>query len=114
VANANKDKGRRAELAVGRYLNEQGWPHAEPTRRSGWADDRGDIDGLPGVCLEVKADKHFRRDEWIAELAAEMGNARCQVGAVIVKRWGTTEVGDWYALLPVSVLVHLIRDAGYQ
>lgn len=113
MSNPNKDKGRRAELAVGRYLNGQGWAHAEPTRRSGWSDDRGDIDGLPGVCLEVKAAQHFRREEWLAELAAEMVNARCQVGAVIVKRWGTTEVGDWYALMPVSILASLLHDAGY-
>jgi hypothetical protein len=113
VPNANKLKGRRAELAVAAYLVAQGWPHAEPTRRSGWADDRGDIDGIPGFCFEVKDDKAMRLSEWCRELEAEMGNARCQVGSVVVKRRGTSDVGSWYAVLPVSVLVALIRDAGY-
>lgn len=113
MPNANKQKGRRAELAVGRWLVEQGWQYAEPTRRSGWSDDRGDIDGIPGVLVEVKDAQQWRREEWIAELEAEMVNARCQVGTVVVKRRGQSDVGEWYALLPARVLFRLIRDAGY-
>lgn len=113
MPNANKQKGRRAELAVARYLVAEGWPHAEPTRRSGWSDDRGDIDGIPGLLLEVKDCHAWRRDEWIAELEAEMSNARCQFGSLIIKRRGSSDVGDWYALLPVRLLVSLVRDAGY-
>jgi hypothetical protein len=113
LPNANKQKGRRAELAVARYLNERGWPHAEPTRRSGWSDDRGDIDGIPGFLFEVKNTPTWRRDEWIGELEAEMVNAKCLVGAVVVKKVGTANVGEWYALLPFGVLLSLVHDAGY-
>ena len=63
--------------------------------------------------LEVKDCKVFRRDEWIAELKTQMVNARCQAGTVIVKKAGTSDVGDWYALLPFGLLVPLVRDAGY-
>ena len=111
MAHPNKVKSRRAELAVARYLVEQGFPYAEPTRRSGWADDRGDIDGLPGVCLEVKDAKVFRRDEWIGELRAEMDNRGVELGSLVIKKHGTLDVGQWYALLPVAVLVRLLHAA---
>jgi hypothetical protein len=31
---------------------------------------------------------------------------------VIAKKRGTTNVGDWYAVLPVRVLVKLLKEAG--
>jgi hypothetical protein len=63
--------------------------------------------------LEVKNTPTWRRDQWIAELEAEMVNAKCATGAVVVKKVGVTNVGEWYALLPFGLLMTLVRDAGY-
>ena len=56
MSNPSKAKGSRAELAVARYMQSAGWPYAERSR-AGWTDDRGDIDGCPGLVVEVIGDE---------------------------------------------------------
>ena len=106
---ASKQRGTAAETAVVRYLNANGFPHAERRALAG-VNDKGDISGLPGVVLEVKSCKRIELAAWVDELGVEMRNAGAYIGAVIAKRRGTTDVGEWYAVLPVSVLVELLRD----
>jgi hypothetical protein len=50
---------------------------------------------------------------WIKELEEEMRNANASTGAVSAKRRGTTKVKDWYAVMPVCLLVDLLKEAGY-
>ena len=52
MTSPQKAKGSRAELAVARYMQANGWPYAERSR-AGWTDDRGDIDGCPGLVVVV-------------------------------------------------------------
>lgn len=103
-------KGRRAEIAVAEYLKTFGFIHAEPTRRSGWADDRGDIDGIPGVVIEVKDHKKHDLPGWLRELEAEVENAGAQTGVLIVKRRGCTDPADWYAVTTLADFATLIGD----
>lgn len=105
-------KGTAAETAVVRYLRTHGFPHAERRALHG-AHDLGDITGCGPLVLEVK--NHSKHDlaGWANELEAEMDNARVDVGAVIAKRRGTTNVGEWYAIMPVEVLAHLLVEAGF-
>jgi hypothetical protein len=105
-------KGRRAELAVAEYLRGAGFPYAEPTRRSGWADDRGDIDGIPSVVIEVKDCKQWSLPAWLTELECEVVNASAVTGVLIVKRRAHIDVGDWYAITTVRDWTHLAKDAG--
>jgi len=107
VAHPNKRKGNRAELLVAKWLQRCGWVHAERSR-AGWTDDRGDIDGMPGVCIEVKNEKKIDIPGYIRELEAEMGNARAWTGAVIVKRRGSEDVDDWYAIMPAKLWAELM------
>ena len=48
-----KAKGSAGERSVVKAFREAGWVGAERTR-AGWQDDRGDIDGVLGVTLEVR------------------------------------------------------------
>jgi hypothetical protein len=105
-------KGRRAELAVAEYLRTAGFPYAEPTRRSGWADDHGDIDGIPSTVIEVKDCKQHSLPAWLTELEAEIVNARAVTGVLVVKRRAHIDPADWYAILPFSDWCHLAKDAG--
>jgi hypothetical protein len=107
VAHPNKRKGNRAELLVAKWLRRYGWINAERSR-AGWTDDRGDIDGIPGVCVEVKNEKKIDISGYLKELEREMSNARAWTGAVIVKRRGTEEVDDWYAVMSAKVWVELL------
>lgn len=108
MAHPNKRKGNRAELLVAKWLRSLGWVNAERSR-AGWTDDRGDIDGLPGVVIEVKAEKKIDLPGYIRELENEIGNARAWTGTVIVKRRGSENVDDWYAVMPAKLWGELLR-----
>ena len=102
MTSPQKRKGSAAELAVAKWLRKLGWIHAERSR-AGWTDDRGDIDGMPGVCIEVKNEKRIDLPGYLRELEVEMKNAMAWTGTVIVKRRGSTNVDDWYAVMPAKV-----------
>ena len=107
MAHPNKRKGNAAELLVAKWLRKYGWINAERSR-AGWTDDRGDIDGMPGICIEVKAEKKIDLAGYMKELANEMGNARAWTGTVIIKRRGSQDVDDWYAVMPAKVWAELL------
>jgi len=107
VTSPQKRKGSAAELAVAKWLRKLGWIHAERSR-AGWQDDRGDIDGMPGVCIEVKAEKKFDLPAYLRELEVEMENAKAWTGTVIIKRRGSMNVDDWYAVMPAKIWAELL------
>ena len=102
MTSPQKRKGSAAELAVAKWLRKLGWIHAERSR-AGWTDDRGDIDGMPGVCIEVKNEKRIDLPGYLRELEVEMANAQAWTGTVIVKRRGSMNVDDWYAVMPAKI-----------
>ena len=107
MTSPQKRKGSAAELAVAKWLRKLGWVHAERSR-AGWTDDRGDIDGMPGVCIEVKAEKKIDIPGYLRELEVEMENAKAWTGTVIIKRRGSTNVDDWYAVMPAKIWAELL------
>jgi hypothetical protein len=107
VTSSQKRKGSAAELAVAKWLRKLGWIHAERSR-CGWSDDRGDIDGLPGIVIEVKAEKKFDLPGYLRELEVEIDNAKAWTGTVIIKRRGSTNVDDWYAVMPAKIWAELL------
>jgi hypothetical protein len=109
MTSPQKRKGSSAELAVAKWLNKLGWIHAERSR-AGWTDDRGDIDGIPGVCIEVKNEKRIDLPGYLRELEVEMKNAKAWAGAVIVKRRGSTNPADWYAVMPAQKWAELLLE----
>ena len=109
MTSPQKRKGSSAELAVAKWLNRLGWVHAERSR-AGWTDDRGDIDGMPGVCIEVKNEKRIDLPGYLRELEVEMKNAKAWAGAVIVKRRGSTDPADWYAVMPAQKWAELLLE----
>jgi hypothetical protein len=107
VTSPQKRKGSAAELAVAKWLRKLGWIHAERSR-AGWTDDRGDIDGMPGVCIEVKNEKKIDIPGYLRELEVEMENAKAWTGTVIIKRRGSMNVDDWYAVMPAKIWAELL------
>ena len=107
MTSPQKRKGSAAELAVAKWLRKLGWIHAERSR-AGWTDDRGDIDGMPGVCIEVKAEKKFDLPGYLRELEVEMENSIAWTGTVIIKRRGSMNVDDWYAVMPAKIWAELL------
>lgn len=113
MTTASKRKGSEAERDVVKYLRRRGWSSAERAYGAGRPDDVGDISGLEGVCIEVKNQKQINLAGWVEELIVEMRNARAETGAVVHKRRGKSSVAEWYATMPVSDWVDLLRKAGY-
>jgi hypothetical protein len=111
VSNPKKAKGTAAETAVVKYLKNT-WDSVERRALAGSA-DKGDISGIPFVCIEVKDHKKMVLSGWIKELDEEMKNSQALTGAVIHKKRGTLDVGEWYATMPVEIYVNLLIEAGY-
>lgn len=109
---ASKRKGTAAETAVVKYLQENGFPYAERRALHG-TQDKGDITGCGPIVFEIKNHKTLDLAGWVKELEAEIRNANADTGSVIAKKRGTTNPGDWYAIMPVHVLVELLREAGH-
>lgn len=108
MANPNKAKGSAAERAVATWFAANGWPDAERRYDAGRHDDRGDIRGVANAVLEVKNHQRIDLAGWLKELALEMENNGSDIGAVIIKKRGTSDVGQWYAVMPVEVLNRLL------
>ena len=107
-----KAKGTSAETAVVKYLKDT-WKIPAERRALTGALDKGDISGIDDVVLEVKNHKTMTLGQWMEELKTEIENADAATGAIIHKRKGTTDVGEWYASMPFYVYIYLLKDAGY-
>jgi hypothetical protein len=107
-----KDKGRWTENAAVAYLRSWGLVHAERRRLKGAADE-GDITGWPGVVVEVKSGARLDIAGWLHELDAEMFNAHAISGFVMVRPKGKPDPADWFALLPMPLIMALYEAAGW-
>lgn len=90
---ANRRRGADAERAVVAWLRANGW---EDARRYLAGDGRqpGDIDGVPGVVIEVKDVSSSAWPTWRAQVLAEAGG---RVPVVVRRTRGVTDVGQWEA-----------------
>lgn len=109
-----KQKGTAAETAVVRYLNEHGFPTAERRALAG-VNDKGDVTGIPGLVIEIKAGARLEIPAWLRETADEIANARADHGILVIKPKGKGEksVGEWWAIVPLAEMVELLREVGY-
>ena len=85
---------------------------AGPTPRralgAGRTDDRGDIHNAGQIVWECKSHKTIDLPGFLRELAREKANARVTTGAVVVKRRGSADPADWYAVLELSDFTELL------
>jgi hypothetical protein len=99
----SRRKGATAERAVVSYLRSLGVP-ADRTSRGADVHGMGDIDGIPGVVIEVKAAKSPAPATWLDQLDAEMTAARAPRGVILWKPPGVamSAVGLWLAVSPMG------------
>lgn len=115
TTNKSKERGTRAETAVARALQRLGFPHAERRTLKGNRDE-GDITGCPGICWEVKGGNAARTASdldiagWMAETETERGNAKAEVGILVVQRKGINypDADRWHAYIRVEQLSALL------
>lgn len=120
MTSASKAKGSSFEREVVMYLRDNGFPFAERAL-AGATDDIGDIIGTPNCVWECKNHKRMDLAGWMNELDIEIANqvnryktnGPAVVGAVVHKKRGTTSAGQYYATMPLSQYVYLLKGAGY-
>lgn len=119
MVNKPKQKGTAAESAVVSFLRTQGFPYAERLALQG-GKDRGDITGIPGIVIEVKACQEYSFNGWLKEALVERDNAGADFGVVVAKprMVGTTRTGEWYALMYaydyLALLSAAVKGAGEE
>jgi hypothetical protein len=97
----SKDKGTAAEREVVRYL-QNWWPTAERRALSG-NKDKGDVAGILGVVVEVKAAAAQQLPAWMRETWTEKENADACCCVLVVKR-PRQNVSRWDAYIPYALL----------
>jgi hypothetical protein len=107
-----KQKGTAYETAVVRYLQDNGFPHAERSPLYG-SGDRGDITGCPGIVWECKNHKSHDLAGWLRETEQERINANADFGVLTVKRAGVGDIGQQYAVMTLEQMCRLLILAGY-
>jgi hypothetical protein len=86
---AMKAKGSTFEREVVRVLHEHGHPRAERAYGAGRPRDVGDVSGIPGFAVEVKACRSLDLAGWCDEATREALNVGAgAVGVVVAKRRG--------------------------
>jgi hypothetical protein len=72
--------------------------------------DGGDIDGTIGLCWQSKSLRPADRAErevpgWLLEVEQQRAQSGADIGLLVVRRWGTTDVGRWWCFLDTVDLV---------
>lgn len=115
MANRMKSMGTTHETAIVKWLKENGWPWARRRTMKG-ARDEGDVCLSERIPFTIEAKNQRGASErstlvaWVKELEAEVEAVGDMAGAVIVKRRGTTDVGEYLAVMPVKYLNLLLKD----
>jgi hypothetical protein len=110
--------GKDTEQRVARWLRDNGYPHADRRVKTGYTTaqrtvaDAGDIEGTPGIVWQVKSLRPTERMErevrgWLIETEQQRQAANAHAGVLVVRRWGGTDVGRWWAFFPAGSFVHL-------
>ncbi len=107
MTNRAKAQGTAWETRLVKYLQENGFPYAERRALTG-ALDRGDIAGIPLVCLEAKNARRHELAQWIDEVVKEKANAQAQIAAVVFPRRGHSAARA-YVLMELQQFIDLIR-----
>lgn len=104
-------KGTAAESSVVAFLRANGFPAAERRALHG-NHDKGDITGIPGIAIEVKAVARPAYGEWLREAHREAANAGVPLGVVIHKPIGVglARPGDFITAMRLAHFVSLIRE----
>jgi hypothetical protein len=105
----SKRVGTAAETLVVDFLRLAGFRYAERRALKGQA-DCGDVTGLPGVVIEVKACKEMKLAEWMDETEAERENAGADIAVCWHKRRGKGSPRDWYVTMTGAQFLDLLSD----
>ena len=105
-----KHRGYKSQDIVATYFAGNGFPYAQSTGagRSGT-----DVTGVIGVDIEVKARRGFPVAETMRQLSSRSKDGIVPLAVLRMDGSGPKDIENWPAILPLSVVVQLLREAGY-
>jgi len=104
-----KAKGSQWERDIAKYLVEAGFIYAERRYGAGNTQDKGDINGLPGLVIEAKNHKTMDFAGWLREAERERQNAKADYGIVVAKRRGKG-AAEAYVVMTLADFARLWRE----
>lgn len=106
MANPQKAKGASFERLVCDYLSQ-----AIPCERipAGATLDRGDL-WTPSACIQCKNHRTLSLGAWMKDTTEQQQNAAKPYGILIVKRKGTTDPAEQFAIMPLAQLRSLLAQ----
>lgn len=105
-----KHRGYTTQRLVADYLKTNGFPYAEST---GAGRTGTDITGTIGIDWEVKARRNLNLVALIDQMRERTNGYDLPVAVVRPDGRGPASITDWPAVVPLSDLVDLLRQAGY-
>ena len=107
---SRKSRGMRSQLVGARYLQANGFPHAESTGsgRSG-----SDILGCVGIDWEVKARTGFDPMSAIRQLKERAKEGVLGLVLLRLNGQGEESIKDWMVVIRFEDAVNLLRDSGF-
>ena len=113
----SKRIGTPTETGIARYLQVNGFPHAERRPLSG-ALDKGDILVCPGVIIEAKSGKAAENAsdgqilKWLEETERERQNAFAAIALLVTKRRGVSNnrAGEFWCHMDGGVFADLVYE----
>lgn len=120
MSNRNKAKGTAFETVILKYLKPAFSKVYRPATKGKY--DTGDINGVSNgrsqVIFQCKNQRTFKLSEWLNDTVsqAEQVEVAPAVPILVVKRPGVGEksAGDNYAVMRLSDVISLLREAEYE
>jgi len=105
-----KHRGYATQRMVADYLKKNGWAFAESTGagRSG-----SDVTGTPALDWEVKARRGFSPIDAMEQAKARAVDGVLPICVIRPDGWGEARIADFPAIIPLSLMVQLLKEAGY-
>ncbi|MGE3279704.1 MAG: hypothetical protein AB7H90_03400 [Alphaproteobacteria bacterium] len=100
-----RNKGRAGEQEIVRIFKQEGYEEAERGWQSrGGGEDNADVNGIPGVHVEVKRTERFEPYNWLAQAQRDAGQDRLPV--VLHRR----NRQPWMAIMPLEFFLKLMKE----
>lgn len=102
-------RGRKTQRLVAEHFQANGWPHAWS---KGAFESGRDVEGMPGLSVEVKATSDGSITGALRQAVAYAGGDL----PLVVWRpngYGPERIGDWVVAMRLEDATRLLRDAGY-
>lgn len=101
----SRSKGRAGEQEVVRILKAEGYEVERGWQSRGGGEDNADVNGVPGVHIEVKRTEAFDPYKWLAQAQRDAGGGG-KLPVVLHRR----NKQPWMAILPFEFFLQLVKE----